>query len=60
MTFAKPDYDRGPWWWRLRYWLSQRFLNVGGWLEPNDVTTVSWREYQDGKEYIIIDTARRR
>jgi hypothetical protein len=53
---SEREYDRGPWWWRLRCDLADL---LGSWacrLEPEDRTSVSWATDDD---HIVIARARR-
>lgn len=50
---------RGPWWWRLRCWLSDLLMNLGNRLEPDDAGLLSWREDGRPDGDIIIERIRR-
>lgn len=53
---SRPEYNRGPWWWRGRCWLADLLARWARALEPGDRTNVSWIE----GDWVVFDRARRR
>jgi hypothetical protein len=52
---------RGPWWWRLRCWASDKLVSWGIRLGPRDRSSMSWVDVdEDGREVVCIAQIRRK
>jgi hypothetical protein len=48
---------RGPWWWRLRCWATDRLAAATAALDPDDRSSTHW--YEDDGQTIVFAQIRR-